>query len=169
MGKTSFLEYLKVHQREIFRGPVFFLSQFELDSSPHLRGKDLLRILKKNLKERLDIEKTHDFLLPDQLLEKRVEILSGGEKQLLKLFLTFHFKGDYWILDEPFNHLDSERRGMLEDFIWERLKNILLVDHSFKGGNREIAKKLTLQKEGELLFFSEEKNEEKNEGKKHGH
>ncbi len=44
-------------------------------------------------------------------------VASGGERQKALLDRTFQQKGDLYILDEPFNHLDQGSKKKLQDFL----------------------------------------------------
>ena len=55
-----------------------------------------------------------NFLFPREFLEKKVGILSGGEKNRIALALLFTKNVDILILDEPTNDLDIPTINILE-------------------------------------------------------
>ncbi len=69
------------------------------------------------------------FHLSDEMLEQKMETLSGGEKvkvSILKLLLN---ENDVLFLDEPTNDLDIETLEWLEQFINQTEQPILFVSH----------------------------------------
>ena len=62
-------------------------------------------------------------------VNKKIKILSGGEKSRLKL-CSLTFTGvNFLILDEPTNHLDIDSREVLEETLEEFCGTILFVSH----------------------------------------
>jgi ABC-2 type transport system ATP-binding protein len=57
---------------------------------------------------------TERFGLTD-LLDKRVETLSGGYRRLAAMFCLFSSGADFLFLDEPFASIDPEKRLAIED------------------------------------------------------
>ena len=68
-------------------------------------------------------------LKEDRLLSQ----LSGGEAQSLKLCLSLCKDTDLYLLDEPSQFLDSERKNFLQQFLMELLqknKSLLIIEHN---------------------------------------
>jgi ATP-binding cassette, subfamily F, member 3 len=61
--------------------------------------------------------------------EKRVEVLSGGERRRLALAVVVASGANFLVLDEPTNHLDLESREALEAALEAFPGTILLVSH----------------------------------------
>lgn len=89
--------------------------------------------------ERYDTEEVWDFeqriaeilsrLKIDSLLERPMEVLSGGEQKKVALSRILIDQSDLIILDEPTNHLDYEMIEWLEDYLSRQKLSILLVTH----------------------------------------
>src|SRR3712207_3584951 len=61
--------------------------------------------------------------------EKRVKVLSGGERRRLALAIVVASGANFLVLDEPTNHLDLESREALEAALEAFPGTILLVSH----------------------------------------
>ena len=69
------------------------------------------------------------FLFGADAVEKRVEMLSGGERRRLSLVQLIAQGGNVLVLDEPTNHLDIESREALEEAIAAYDGTVLFVSH----------------------------------------
>ena len=69
------------------------------------------------------------FMLGERYWEKKVEELSGGEKNRLVLSTLFLSRANFLILDEPTNHLDMESREALMDALSAYTGTMLVVAH----------------------------------------
>jgi len=69
------------------------------------------------------------FLFPKEFLEKKVGMLSGGEKNRVALALLLAKKVDCLILDEPTNDLDIQTINILEEKLINFPGAILFVSH----------------------------------------
>ena len=70
-----------------------------------------------------------NFLFPKEFLDKKIGVLSGGEKNRVALALLFTKTYDVLVLDEPTNDLDIATINILEDYLQSFEGAILLVSH----------------------------------------
>ena len=70
-----------------------------------------------------------NFLFPKEFLDKKIGILSGGEKNRVALALLFTKKVDCLILDEPTNDLDIPTINILEEYIQKFQGAVIFVSH----------------------------------------
>ncbi len=70
-----------------------------------------------------------NFLFPKEFLDKKIGILSGGEKNRVALALLFTKKVDCLILDEPTNDLDIPTINILEEKLQHFPGAVILVSH----------------------------------------
>jgi len=91
-----------------------------------------------------------NFLFPKEFLDKKIGILSGGEKNRVALALLFTKKVDCLILDEPTNDLDIPTINILEEKLQHFPGAVILVSHDRYFVDK-IAKKLFIFKgDGEI-------------------
>ena len=70
-----------------------------------------------------------NFLFPKEFLDKKIGVLSGGEKNRVALAMLFAKTYDVLVLDEPTNDLDIATINILEDYLQSFEGAILLVSH----------------------------------------
>ncbi len=85
------------------------------------------------------------FLFPKEFLDKKIGLLSGGEKNRVALALLFTKKIDCLILDEPTNDLDIATINILEEQLNNFHGAIIFVSHDRYFVDK-IAKKLLIFK-----------------------
>jgi ATP-binding cassette, subfamily F, member 3 len=86
-----------------------------------LAGNDLTQTQARTLLGR--------FLFPGDVVDRRVERLSGGERRRLGLVRLVATAVNLLVLDEPTNHLDTESREALEEALEAYDGTIILVSH----------------------------------------
>ncbi len=86
-----------------------------------------------------------NFLFPREYLEKKIGVLSGGEKNRIALALLFTKEVDIMILDEPTNDLDIPTINILEEKLQNFPGAVVIVSHDRYFVDK-IAKKLLIFK-----------------------
>ena len=69
------------------------------------------------------------FLFPHEMLNNKIEKLSGGEKRRLYLLTILMQQPNMLILDEPTNDLDIVTLNILEDYLKEFGGSLIIVSH----------------------------------------
>jgi len=100
-----------------------------------------------------------NFLFPKEYLDKKVGVLSGGEKNRIALALLFTKKFDVLIMDEPTNDLDIPTINILERYLMNFQGALIFVSHDRYFVDK-IAKKLYIFKGDGLLEESYQKYSE---------
>lgn len=66
--------------------------------------------------------------LPEEILTRDYDLLSGGEKTRLQIIAMFLRNNSYVLLDEPTNHLDLVGKRLLAEYLKQK-KGFLVVSH----------------------------------------
>ncbi len=69
------------------------------------------------------------FLFSGEMADRKVSVLSGGERRRLSLLRLVASGANFLVLDEPTNHLDVESREALEEAIDAYDGTVLMVSH----------------------------------------
>lgn len=130
------------------------LGELEVDSGTFKRGdfkigyfdqqrvvlndeKNLIETFCPNGGDRVDVRGRNmhvygylkNFLFPKEFLDKKIGILSGGEKNRVALALLFTKEYDCLVLDEPTNDLDIPTINILEEYIESFQGAVIFVSH----------------------------------------
>lgn len=100
-----------------------------------------------------------NFLFPREFLEKKVGVLSGGEKNRIALALLFTKNVDILILDEPTNDLDIPTINILEEQLTNFPGAVIIVSHDRYFVDK-IAKKLFIFKDDKRIEESHQQYSE---------
>jgi ATP-binding cassette subfamily F protein uup len=100
-----------------------------------------------------------NFLFPREFLEKKVGVLSGGEKNRIALALLFTKDVDILILDEPTNDLDIPTINILEEQLTHFSGAVIIVSHDRYFVDK-IAKKLFIFKKDKHIEESHQQYSE---------
>ena len=114
-GHQVQLAYFAQNQSELLDGELTLLQTIEQAAGPETHGKarDLLGA----------------FLFGGDAVEKKVKVLSGGEKGRLALCKLLLRPANVLVLDEPTNHLDIRGKEILKQAILNYDGTVILVSH----------------------------------------
>ena len=107
-----------------------FYAQHQLEA---LNGNnDVLEELKEARSGKTDLELRSllgAFLFSGEAVDKKIKVLSGGEKARVALAKTIASKANFLMLDEPTNHLDIHSVDLLAESLIKYEGSIVLVSH----------------------------------------
>ncbi|MBS4461709.1 ABC-F family ATP-binding cassette domain-containing protein [Aerococcaceae bacterium zg-B36] len=95
------------------------------------------------------------FLFSGESVDKKVSMLSGGEKARLTLALLAANHDNTLILDEPTNHLDIDSKEVLEQALIEFDGTLIFVSHDRYFINRVATKILEITPTGTQLYLGD--------------
>ncbi len=107
-----------------------FYAQHQLEALN--QNNDVLEELKDARSGKTDLELRSllgAFLFSGEAVEKKIKVLSGGEKARVALAKTIASKANFLILDEPTNHLDIHSVDLLVEALNKYEGTIVLVSH----------------------------------------
>ncbi|MDX1809078.1 MAG: ABC-F family ATP-binding cassette domain-containing protein [Sulfurospirillaceae bacterium] len=155
-GKSTFLKILlqdmKIDSGTLKAGELK-IGYFDQQRQMLDDDKDILETFCPNGGDRIDVKGRNlhvfgylkNFLFPKEHLNKKIGVLSGGEKNRIALALLFTKEVDCLILDEPTNDLDIPTINILEDYILNFQGAVIFVSHDRYFVDK-IAKKLFIFK-----------------------
>ncbi len=107
-----------------------FYAQHQLEALN--QNNDILEELKDARSGKTDLELRSllgAFLFSGDTVEKKIKVLSGGEKARVALAKTIASKANFLMLDEPTNHLDIHSVDLLVEALNKYEGTIVLVSH----------------------------------------
>jgi len=114
------------------------------------RGHDLLEIGNTTVNARAYLSR-FNFAGGDQ--QKKVGVLSGGERNRLHLAMTLREGGNVLLLDEPTNDIDVNTLRALEDALDNFAGCVLVISHDRWFIDRLATHILSFEDEAEVIFF----------------
>ncbi len=81
-------------------------------------------------KDKESIKKEIKILLPEILLNKKVNEMSGGERRRLEIIRAVMVKADLLIMDEPFLGLDPDSKRKAYLYIMKKQGTAIFTDHT---------------------------------------
>ena len=140
-GKSTllkiFMEKMKIDSGTFKKGD-FEIGYFDQQRESLDDNKNLLETFCPNGGDRVVLQDGRNmhvfgylknFLFPREYLDKKVGVLSGGEKNRVALALLFTKKVDCLILDEPTNDLDIPTINILEEYLQNFQGALIFVSH----------------------------------------
>ncbi len=113
-------------------------------------GHDIIKIGHREMNARAYVSK-FNFSGSDQ--QKKVGVLSGGERNRLHLAITLKEGGNVMLLDEPTNDIDVNTLRALEEAIENFAGCVLVISHDRWFIDRLATHILSFEDEGEIVFF----------------
>ncbi len=113
-------------------------------------GNDLLQVNGTSVNARAYISK-FNFAGTDQ--QKKVGVLSGGERNRVHLAMTLKDGGNVLLLDEPTNDIDVNTLRSLEDALEDFAGCVLVISHDRWFIDRLATHILAFEDDGEVVFF----------------
>lgn len=113
-------------------------------------GHDIIKIGHREMNARAYVSK-FNFSGADQ--QKKVGVLSGGERNRLHLAITLKEGGNVMLLDEPTNDIDVNTLRSLEEAIENFAGCVLVISHDRWFIDRLATHILSFEDDGKIVFF----------------
>ncbi len=108
------------------------------------------------------------FLFSGETVDKKVKVLSGGEKARLSLAKLFTQEINFLIMDEPTNHLDMLSKDVLKDVLKKYKGTLVIISHDrdFLAGlsdmTYEVSGRGVKRYDGDVYYYIEKKKKQNN-------
>ncbi len=113
-------------------------------------GQDLITVGKATINSRAYLSR-FNFSGPDQ--QKKISMLSGGERNRVHLAMTLREGGNVLLLDEPTNDIDINTLRALEDALEDFAGCILVISHDRWFIDRLATHILAFEDDAQIVFF----------------
>jgi len=170
-GKSTFIKAIVnefEYQGEIKLGHNVQVGYFAQNQAEYLDGEITLLETMENAATDTNRSKVRDmlgsFLFRGDDVDKKVKVLSGGERNRLALCKLLLQPINVLVMDEPTNHLDIKSKNVLKAALQKYEGTLLLVSHDrdFLQGMSNIVYEFKDQKIkeylGDINFFLEQRN-----------
>lgn len=162
IGKTTFLKTL-IAQLPALSGDIHLGSNVQIgyydqnvnQLNPDLTVLETLWQAHDNTDEWKIRSILGSFLFSGETVDKKVSMLSGGEKARLRLALLAMDHDNTLILDEPTNHLDIDSKEVLEEALIDYDGTLLFVSHDRYFINRIATQVLEISPQGSTLYLGD--------------
>jgi len=114
------------------------------------KGADMLKVGDTQINARAYLGR-FNFAGSDQ--QKKVEVLSGGERNRLHLAITLKEGGNVLLLDEPTNDIDVNTLRALEEALENFAGCVIVISHDRWFIDRLATHILSYEDDGEVVFF----------------
>ncbi|GJV02725.1 ABC transporter E family member 2 [Tanacetum coccineum] len=137
-GKTTFIQMLAAEMcKENKMREAFKVSYKPQRVRTNFNGS-VRSYLKKGIPDIHDSQFVSDVIKPleiEELMDRKVQDLSGGELQRVALCICLGTPADIYLIDEPSAYLDSEQRinasKVIRRFILRNKKTAFVIEHDF--------------------------------------
>lgn len=160
LGKSTLFHYIKSNKDSLLKkSSSSFMDQFPLAPLSELRVLDVLAIMDEDIHSfDLSFAKSliEEFSL-NYILSRSINVLSGGENQLLKFILAISNKSDLYFLDEPLQYLDGKNLDLVIKHIVELSKNstVVIIEHRKELLQNQKAKWFVMSKKENSIYVNE--------------
>ncbi len=133
VGKSTFFHFLKLKQDQFLpKLKCNFMDQLRLVPINDISFKHLIRSLEAIRFEKLTFFEENIHLVQNYI-NTPINSLSGGQNQMIKIFLSAYIGGDIFFFDEPLQFLDKRNKVFFNSYVKylkEQNKAICLIEHN---------------------------------------